>query len=138
MAIDDSRDDRQCPRCNKDFEAIFEREACPNCSLFFRRDRNAQPIGITPTFVTPLQFEPVDELCASSFETIHFGGGPIFQSDRNGAYPDLATVHSQLLAKFEAITRSIRPHLPNNASSDCEASSLADYDSHAISAKLVA
>ena len=88
--MDDSRYDRSYPRCNTDFEV----EVCANCSLFFRRDRNAQLNGITPTLVTPSQLETVDELCASTFETVHFGGGQVLQSDRNDGYPDLATVHS--------------------------------------------
>lgn len=92
--MDISPYDRQCPRCETTFGAVTERGVCPNCKLFFRSDRDGQLIGIIPTFVTPSQFdwpfEPVDELCAATFETVHFGGGPIFQSDRSDGYPELA------------------------------------------------
>ncbi|WP_044303330.1 hypothetical protein [Rhodopirellula sallentina] len=139
--MDNSRYDRQCPRCETTFGAVTERGVCPNCKLFFRRDRDGQLIGVIPTFVSPLQFdwpfEPVDELCAATFETVHFGGGPIFQSERNDGYPNLAVVHAQLIAKFDAITNSVRPHLPDNTSFDGDLDSLPKCYDDATSAKLV-
>ena len=139
--MDDSRFDRQCPRCGTTFGAVTERGTCPNCNLFFRCDRGGQLIGIVPTFDTPSQFdwpfEPVDELCTATFETVHFGGGPIFQSDRHDGYPELAAVHTQLTAKFETIINSIRPHLPVNTSFDGELSSLPECYGDATSTKFV-
>ena len=139
--MNDSRYNRQCPRCETTFGAVTERGLCPKCKLFFRCDRDGQPIGVIPTFDTPSQFdwsfEPVDELCAATFETVHFGGGLIFQSDRTDGYPDVATVHSQLAAKFNAITNSIRPHLPDDASFDDDVCSLPECYDDAVSAKLV-
>lgn len=138
--MQDSRYDRSCPRCETTFSAVTERGVCPNCRLFFRRDRDGQLVGIVPVFEGG-QFdwglEPVDELGDAMFETVHFGGGPIFQSDRNDGYPDVELVHAQLEEKFRNITESIRPHLPDATLFDDESDTLPECYDNAVSIQLV-
>jgi len=110
---------RDCPRCGTSFTAISERGVCPSCKLFFRRNRDGALVGIVPTFESQSEFdwpfEPVDDLCAAIFEAFHFGGGPIFVSDRHDHYPSVALVHDQLVEMFHKIKNSIKFHLPDTA-----------------------
>jgi hypothetical protein len=110
---------RSCPRCDTSFTAVSERGVCPGCKLFFRRNREGTLVGIVATFDTPSQFdwpfEPLDDLCAATFEAFQYGGGPIFVSDRHDQYPSVDLVHQQLVEMFREIKNSIKPHLPDSA-----------------------
>jgi hypothetical protein len=140
--MDHSPFDRACPRCNTSFTAVSERGVCPNCKLFFRRNRDGKLLGIVATFETPSQFDwpfdPVDDLCAATFEAFHFGGGPLFVSDRHGGFPNIELVHKQLVDQFGAITNSIKPHLPRSADFGHPADKLPSRYDNAVAVECVA